>query len=106
MSRSYRKTPIFGHTTARSEAGDKRLWHKRWRARQRDQLTAVGPESEVLPIDRHAVSSAWDMAKDGKSWFDPRRQQVVAERVAARRSKLEPERKALLARVLAKWRGK
>jgi hypothetical protein len=106
MSRSYRKTPIFGHTTARSEADDKRLWHKRWRSRQRDQLTTVGPESEVLPIHRHAVSSTWDMAKDGKSWFDPRRQQVVAERVAARRSKLKPERKALQARVLAKWRGK
>jgi len=29
MSRSRLKTPIFGHTTARSEADDKRLWHKR-----------------------------------------------------------------------------
>lgn len=29
MSRSRRKTPIFAHTAARSEASDKRLWHKR-----------------------------------------------------------------------------
>lgn len=51
MSRSRRKTPIFGHTTARSEADDK-------------------------------------------------------ERIAARRSQLQPERKALQARLLAKWRSK
>lgn len=106
MSRSYRKTPIFGHTTAHSEADDKRLWHKRWRARQRNQLATAGPESEVLPIHRHAVSSTWVMAKDGKSWFAPRRQRVVAGRMAAWRSQLNPERKALQARILAKWRGK
>lgn len=44
------------------------------------------------------------MAKDGKHWFDPRRQREVAERIAARRSQLQPERKALQARLLAKWR--
>ena len=33
MSRSRRKTPIFGITTATSEAEDKRLWHKRLRAK-------------------------------------------------------------------------
>ena len=106
MSRSRRKTPIFGHTTARSEADDKRLWHKRWRSRERDQLATAGPDDELIPIHRLAVSSTWDMAKDGKSWFGPRRQQLAAERMAARRSKLKPERKALQARILAKWRGK
>ena len=106
MSRSRRKTPIFGHTMARSEADDKRLWHQRWRSRQRDQLAGAGPEGEIVPIHRRAVSSTWAMAKDGKSWFGPRRQQVVAERIAAGRSKLKPERKTLQARILAKWRGK
>lgn len=106
MSRSHRKTPIFGHTAARSEAGDKRLWHKRWRSRERDQLATIGPDGELMPIHRHAVSSTWDMAKDGKSWFGPHRQQASAERMAARRSKLKPERKALQARILAKWRAK
>lgn len=52
MSRSLRKTPIFGHTTARSEADDKRLWHKRWRSHQRDQLATAKPESEIVPIHR------------------------------------------------------
>ena len=106
MSRSHRRTPIFGHTTACSEADDKQRWHKRWRSHERDQLTIAGPEEEIEPIHRHAISSAWDMAKDGKSWFDPRQQQIVAERMAAWRSKLKPERKALQARILAKWRGK
>jgi hypothetical protein len=46
MSRSLRKTPIFGHTTARSEADDKRLWHKRWRASERDQLATVGADTD------------------------------------------------------------
>lgn len=106
MSRSRRKTPIVGYSTARSEADDKRLWHKRWRARERDQLAGVGPDSDPLPIHLQEVSSTWDMAKDGKHWFAPPRQQALAERIAARRSKLKSERKALQARLLAKWRGK
>lgn len=106
MSRSYRKTPIFGITSARSEADDKRLWHKRWRSRQRDQLASVEPESEILPIHRNAVSNVWSMAKDGKSWFSLRHQQEVAEDTAARRSKLQSERSALQTRLLAKWRAK
>jgi len=106
MSRSHRKTPIFGHTAARSEASDKRLWHKRWRSRERDQLATIRPDGELMPIHRYAVSSTWDMSKDGKSWFGPRRQQSAAERMAAGRSELKPERKVLQARILAKWRAK
>lgn len=105
MSRSRRKTPIFGHTTARSKAADKRLWHKRWRSHQRDQLAAVGPNDDIVPIHRNAVSSTWSMAKDGKAWFAPSRQQVVAKRVAAR-GKQKAEREALRLRMLTKWRGK
>ena len=106
MSRSLRKTPIFGHTTARSESDDKRLWHKRWRSRERDQLASRGPDGDPLPVHRQDVSSTWDMAKDGKHWFDPRRQQKLAERIAARRSQSNPERMSLQARLLAKWRAK
>lgn len=106
MSRSRRKTPIFGHTTARSEADDKRLWHKRWRSRVRDQLASLDPDGDPLPVPRQAVSSTWVMAKDGKHWFDPRRQREMAERIAARRSQVKPERKALQARLLAKWWAK
>ncbi|WP_428851940.1 hypothetical protein [Imbroritus primus] len=106
MSRSRRKLPIFGFTTARSEAGDKRLWHKRWRSRQRDQLATLRPDDDPIPVQHRAVSDTWDMAKDGKSWFAPRRQRAAAERFADRRGESPPERKALKARLLAKWRSK
>jgi len=39
MSRSRRKTPIVGHTTCGSEREDKKLWHQRWRTRERTALT-------------------------------------------------------------------
>ena len=57
MSRSLRKTPIFGHTTARSEADDKRLWHKRWRASERDQLAKIGADTDHVPAGNAATES-------------------------------------------------
>lgn len=41
MSRSRRKTPIVGHTTCGSEREDKKLWHQRWRTRERTALTSA-----------------------------------------------------------------
>ncbi len=95
MSRSRRKTPIFGYTTARSEADDKRLWHKRWRVSERDQLATVGADTDYVAVHRNAISSTWNMAKDGKAWFDPSRQLEISERIATRRAILLPERKSL-----------
>lgn len=69
MSRSIRKTPVFGHTSARSEADCKCLWHKRWRAAERDRLATVDPDADHVTTHRNAVSSTWDMAKNGKAWF-------------------------------------
>lgn len=51
MSRSRRRTPIIGITTADSEKQDKRRANRSWRA-------AI----------RHAFSDPWTMAKDGKKW--------------------------------------
>jgi len=95
MSRSLRKTPIFGHTTARSEAEDKRLWHKRWRASERDQLAKIGADTDHVTVHLNAVSSTWDMAKDGKAWFGPSRQREISECISARRARVLPERKSL-----------
>lgn len=66
MSRSRKKTPILGNAIGESEAIDKRLWHKRMRARERDRLI-TDPESE--PTHQNEVSSTWDMAKDGKGYW-------------------------------------
>ncbi len=70
MSRSLRRSPICGVTTAASEKQDKRLAHRRLRSATRVAMAAdhVG----VLPVPRE-VSDPWDMAKDGKLRFDPQR---------------------------------
>lgn len=70
MNRSRRKTPIFGHTSRRSERDDKQLWHQRWRTHERTALT--GASAEALeghqPVLREQVSNPWAMNKDGHSW--------------------------------------
>lgn len=106
MSRSCRKTPVYAVASARSEAVDKRLWHQRWRARVRDQLAGSGPDGDPQPLDRRVVSDPWRMDKDGKRRIGPRRLREAAESAAARAGRLEPERKSLQARLLAKWRAK
>lgn len=71
MSRSRKKTPIHGITTAVSEKEGKRIWHKRMRARERDRLI-TDPESE--PTHEREVSDTWGMSKDGKQYYsaDPK----------------------------------
>jgi hypothetical protein len=66
MSRSYKKNKIHGFTTCDSESVDKRIWHKRMRARERDRLI-TDPESETTIEDE--VSSKWGMGKDGKMYW-------------------------------------
>ncbi len=106
MSRSRRKTPIFGITSARSEADDKREWHKRWRSRQRDQINSLGPDDDPLLVQRYAVSSAWLMSKDGKSWFAPHEQREMADAISQYKAKNKTEQEAIRKRLLAKWRSK
>ncbi|WP_338404298.1 hypothetical protein [Enterobacter hormaechei] len=69
MSRSRRKTPIVGHTTCGSEREDKKLWHQRWRTRERTALTSASPEalSAHLPLLENQASSVWSMGK-GSAW--------------------------------------
>ena len=50
MSRSRRKTPIVGHTTCGSEREDKKLWHQRWRTRERALLQIVGGDKLIIPF--------------------------------------------------------
>jgi hypothetical protein len=64
MSRSYRKTPITGITTATSEKHDKQLANRRLR-RVAKQVLKDEPEAQVFPLKRE-VSDVWTMNKDGK----------------------------------------
>lgn len=69
MSRSRRKSPICGNTTARSEKYDKRKNNRRIR-RAVKMAIHDDPEPSTLPDDRE-LSDPWLMKKDGKSRFDP-----------------------------------
>ncbi|HXF38109.1 MAG TPA: hypothetical protein VN687_00210 [Blastocatellia bacterium] len=71
MSRSRRKTPIHGMTTARSEKKDKRLYNRRFRHVSKQALH-VSPQQEPLPHLREH-SNPWSMDKDGKVRFDPKK---------------------------------
>jgi hypothetical protein len=72
MSRSVRKTPIFGHAMSQSEKADKRRWHQRWRAMARTRLASSADLERYNDPDRREASSPWTMAKDGKSYWHPR----------------------------------
>ncbi len=50
MSRSRKKTPIFGHTGSISEAADKAAWHRRHRANERVGLQTEGPDCGFVVV--------------------------------------------------------
>lgn len=66
MSRSKKKTPIHGMTTATSEAQDKDLWHRAYRRGERQRVRL---DSDPLPSDENEYSSTWKMDKDGKVYI-------------------------------------
>lgn len=70
MSRSRRRAPVRGLSTAESEKEDKRMANRKLRRRVRTALR-VDPEAP-LPHLRE-VSNPWSMDKDGKTRFDPAR---------------------------------
>lgn len=66
MSRSRRKTPITGNTTAESEKYDKRLANRAFRAKMK---SALKKEKEPLKNKLESGYSTWDFAKDGKQYL-------------------------------------
>jgi hypothetical protein len=66
MSRSHRRTPIFGNAKAGSEKDDKRRSHGSFRVRQRAQMAAG--EDVVIERQREAMNPA-TMSKDGRHWW-------------------------------------
>ena len=70
MSRSYQKTPVCGHTTARSEKRDKQASHRRFRAVVRTILTSAPPEEDIpIPSEKKQYPGSRHFAKDGKQWL-------------------------------------
>jgi hypothetical protein len=106
MSRSYRKTPIMGHTKCRSENFDKISWHKRWRTQERLKLSSLNNLDNHITIDRREVSNPWSMGKDGKQYFSLRKQTITAKEIANKYGKSSQERSAIKIRLLRQWMGK
>src|SRR5260364_53826 len=105
MSRSRRKTLIFGHAICRSERKDKQLWHRRWRAGERTLLASASPEalSAHLPLSESQVSDVYWMGKDGRSYWPTARQGAMAKGTARHQVRGRQEPPALKKRLLLKW---
>lgn len=70
MSRSKRKRPIFGNTTADSEKRDKVIYHRRFRRRVADALreSLQSGEDATFPL-ADEVGNQWLFDKDGKTYW-------------------------------------
>ena len=64
MSRSYKRTPIFGNACCDSEKEDKQLWHRAFRRK-----TKLALKSGLYLPDFREVSNPWDFGKDGKHYW-------------------------------------
>ncbi len=71
MSRSKRHTSIRGIVAARSEKSDKRVANRTLRHRNKIVVQKLGEEAQ--PLVMNEVMTTWQMSKDGKSYFDPRK---------------------------------
>jgi hypothetical protein len=68
MSRSYRKTPIFGHCHSKySEKFDKLLYNKKFRRLAKSKLKLKKYNS--LPLKIKEICDIWGMRKDGKYYW-------------------------------------
>ena len=67
MSRSRKKTPIIGHTTAESDKPWKAKAARSFRHAARRALGRAEGEA-LLPERRWAVVNPYDAPKDGKHW--------------------------------------
>ena len=103
MSRSRRKTPIFGYASADSEAHDKRIWHSRMRHRERQALHSAVDLGAHLTVERDDVSSTWNMAKDGKHFWSSASREETAAWIAERRGKTDRERATIKRRLMRRW---
>jgi hypothetical protein len=108
VTRSYRKTPIFGYTTCHSEKHDKFIWHKKWCLRERINLATVikGDLENHCSVHQRQVSNVWLMGKDGKHYFSHQEQKDHAELISSIRSKNPQEKSSLKKRIIYQWIGK
>jgi len=73
MSRSRKKSPAGGVTTAASDKADKTRAHQRTRRAVKEALQSGAEEAP----DRRLTENTWSYAKDGKAWFGPGRPELM-----------------------------
>lgn len=83
MSRSYRKTHIFGNSTSESEKKDKKIWHGAYRAANRNSihhgLINNDFDNRVVVVPNDVMCSS-SLSKDGKHyWSEKKMLMRVAE---------------------------
>ena len=105
MTRSRRRTPIYGCTSCDSEKQDKAVWHGRMRATERDLLLKGDFEAHLTTL-KEQVSNTLAMDKGGKYYCSIADQVRAAGEIAAREGKTPAERIAVKKRLLRKWAGK
>jgi hypothetical protein len=71
MSRSRRKTPVTGLTTARSDKPYKVDEHQRERHHVRQRLKATADDIDPK-LHRRPYGDPWNAPKDGKQLVDPK----------------------------------
>ena len=76
MSRSRRKTPICGHTSAKSDHAWKKAAARALRHRVKQELNAK-LECERSPGKRWDLINPWSSDKDGKHWFGARHPELL-----------------------------
>lgn len=68
MSRSYRRTPIFGTTTTASERRFKAIEHQPERHHVRQRLRISADDTDRR-LHRAPFGNPWDGPKDGKAYW-------------------------------------
>ena len=70
MTRSFKKTPICGHTLADSDKKDKQLFNRRMRRKVNFTLKKLKEEFDGLPEKpEHRKTGAYTFSKDGKQYL-------------------------------------
>jgi len=74
MGKSYKKVPISGFTTARSEKEDKRILNRILRHKVKASLKSKDIEELEMFLEpkKDEVMDKWSMSKDGKKYYDNR----------------------------------
>lgn len=67
MGKSFKKTPVCGHTGCKSEKHDKQNANRSFRRNSKQKIASE--QYDALFVDIREISDNWCFGKDGKSWF-------------------------------------